>query len=196
MTEGRDPARLIGPALLTERLDNGMRRLKRPLEIEVDGTTWKVPEDSITDYSTIPSIGRLLVRWSQVDLAGVVHDHLYRDPKETGQPGVSRWRADRIWRRIAVSGKTAAKPLSAWLCWGALVAYGGIAWGMARKRNLLLPLLQAWVASLLLTFPPVFFAVRFFGLGLGCWLPICGVLATLITFTTWNTVRKTDSVPK
>ena len=72
-----DPAKLVSDWLRTERQPNGTRILLRELNVDVDSTVINVPEGISTDFSTIPWYGRFLVRWSRVDIAGVVHDYLY-----------------------------------------------------------------------------------------------------------------------
>ena len=96
-----------GP-LQTERQRDGRRRLLRDLTVEVDGEQFTIPVDTLTDFSTIPWFGRILVRWSRVDIAGVVHDCLYR------KKITSRARADRIWRLCAMAGCHHANAVQAW----------------------------------------------------------------------------------
>lgn len=136
-----------GP-LQTERMPNGKRRLLRDLVIESDRTDWTIVEGYETDYSSIPAVGRALVRWSRVDIAGVVHDHLYSDA-----PGnISRGRADRIWRLVAQAGDHGANAFQGWICWLALRGYGGIVWWGYRKNGFrkALAYAQAAIISVLL----------------------------------------------
>ena len=72
-------------------------------------------DDFKTDYSSDP-IG--LLDWSKVDVAGVVHDYLYRDP------GTTRWQADWIWFKIARSGKWKCSLLTACLGWLGMRLFG------------------------------------------------------------------------
>ena len=65
-----DPAVLVSENLRTERLSDGTRSLLRELVVEVDSIEIDVPQGVITDFSTIPWFGRILVRWSRVDIAG------------------------------------------------------------------------------------------------------------------------------
>lgn len=123
------PTCLVSGMLRTERLEDGRRRLLRDLVVQVDGQHLTVPGDTRTDYSSIPWFGRAVVRWSKVDIAGVVHDWLY----QTGS--MSRARADRIWRLVAIAGDHHANALQAWLCWAALRIGGWIAWNRHRIRN-------------------------------------------------------------
>ena len=83
---------------------------------DVEGRVVKVPQGTETDFSTIPWYGRILVRWSKVDVAGVVHDRLY----ETGAVGKSR--ADRIWRIVAQAGQHHANWFQAWVGWLAVAS--------------------------------------------------------------------------
>ena len=71
-----------GP-LRVERLPDGRRKLLRPLKVDVSPTAHgqdiqTVPEGFSMDYSSLPWDLRWLVKWDRVDIAGVVHDHLYR----------------------------------------------------------------------------------------------------------------------
>jgi hypothetical protein len=121
------PTRLISGRLQTERLENGRRSLLRALVVEVDGVRIEVPPGTDTDFSSIPWIARMLVKWSRVDIAGVVHDWLYR----TGD--LSRARADTIWRLVALAGEHHANWLQAWLGWLGLRAGGWWAWCRHRR---------------------------------------------------------------
>ena len=123
--------------LRTDRLPTGRREILRELIVCADGTDWVIPTGTKTDFSSIPAIGRSLVRWSRVDIAGVVHDWLYL----TGQ--VSRARADRVWRLVAQKGQHSANSFQAWIAWMALRGYGGIAWAGHRRT------LRAWVFALI-----------------------------------------------
>ncbi|MCH9816714.1 MAG: DUF1353 domain-containing protein [Actinomycetia bacterium] len=126
MTEA---AELLSGSLQTERLADGTRKLLRELIVRVGADTIVVPEGFVTDYSSIPWFGRSLVRWSRVDIAGVVHDFLY----QSGQ--VSRERADEIWRITAMSGEHSANAVQAWLAWAALRVGGSGAWNSYRSRS-------------------------------------------------------------
>ena len=110
-----------GP-LRTERCPDGRRKLLRPLRVELDGRRIAVPRGFVTDYSSIPSFGRFVVRWSRVDVAGVVHDWLYARRR------LPRSEADDLWRLAARSGECRANRLQAWVCWKALRWFGGFAW--------------------------------------------------------------------
>ena len=111
----------------TERQTNGSRRLLRDLVVEVEDEEVTVPEDTTTDFSTIPWFGRILVRWSKVDIAGVVHDFLYQSGTK------SRAEADRIWRLVAVAGEHHANALQAYVGWFFLRLVGWIAWNRYRR---------------------------------------------------------------
>ncbi|MEM1108584.1 MAG: DUF1353 domain-containing protein [Planctomycetota bacterium] len=126
---GDGPVGWCGGPLQTERLRNGRRKLLRTFCVAVDGRQILVPAETDTDFSSIPSYARFLVRWSKVDLAGVVHDYLY-------QVGLfPRSYADRIWRLVAVSGKHRANPVQAWIAWFFLRVFGHIAWMQHRRRQ-------------------------------------------------------------
>ena len=66
------PSCLQSPPLRTDRLPSGRRQLVRDLIVCVDEQTWTIPQGTDTDYSSIPAIGRFVVRWSRVDIAGVI----------------------------------------------------------------------------------------------------------------------------
>lgn len=76
------------------------------------------------DYSSIPWGLRWLVNWSRVDIAGVVHDHIYR--KKTEFTWCERWDADVVWFRLARSGVNRANWLQAAL--GLVGLYLGACW--------------------------------------------------------------------
>lgn len=80
-------------SLRTERLSDGRRKLLRDLVVEIGGADpITIPAGFVTDFSSIPWFARALVRWSRVDIAGVVHDWLYTTSE------LSRRQADRLWR--------------------------------------------------------------------------------------------------
>lgn len=151
MATGRDPCGdwtdaqydglLTGP-LRTARLSSGHRHLCHALGIEVDGMALVVPETFVTDYSSIPWYGRFLVRWSRVDIAGVVHDWLYNAGPEV--TGVNRRAADRVWRLIARRGDHAASWIQAWTAWAMLRFFGGWAWASYRRCGKAYALAALW----------------------------------------------------
>lgn len=117
-----ESTRLVSGPLQTERMENGRRRLLRELIVEVAGERISIPAGTETDFSSIPWFGRMLVRWSRVDVAGVVHDWLY-------QTGVmSRARSDTIWRLVATAGEHRANQFQAWTAWAGLRIGGWYAW--------------------------------------------------------------------
>ena len=119
----RLPSRVIGGALKTMRIRSGRRKLLRDLVVRVGehGGSRKVtvPKDFVTDFSSIPWFGRWVVRWSRVDIAGVVHDYLYT-LAGSDKYGCSRACIDIVWYRIAVSGETRANRMQAMVCWFAI----------------------------------------------------------------------------
>ena len=121
--------RSSGP-LQTERRSDGNRALLRDFTVVVEGHAYTVPEKAITDYSTIPWFGRFLVRWSKVDIAGVIHDCLY----QTGH-ALSRSQADRVWRIVAKAGEHRANWIQAWIGWASLRVGGWIAWNRYRSED-------------------------------------------------------------
>ena len=119
----------MGNLLRTERQPDGSRRLLSDLVVEVDGIEITVPAGTFTDFSSIPWIGRVLVRWSKVDVAGVVHDWLYQSAF------TSRARADKIWRLLALSGEHRANAIQAFIGWFALRIGGWSSWNQHRARD-------------------------------------------------------------
>lgn len=132
------PTRVQGEpgALRVERLSDGRRQLVRDLRVDVsrdvDGKDIvEVQKDFVTDYSSLPWGTRWLVHWSRVDVAGVVHDYLYRCGAKVPDR-YTKAQSDRIWRWIALSGDRRAWLYQAWLGWLALRLFG---WWAFRKRN-------------------------------------------------------------
>ncbi len=121
--------RIVGDMLQTERMDDGRRRLLRDLNLEIEGDPITIPAGTITDFSSIPWFGRILVRWSKVDIAGVVHDWYY----QTGAS--SRARADAIWRLVSMAGTHHANAFQAWVGWFALRVGGWISWRRYRRKS-------------------------------------------------------------
>lgn len=121
--------RLVSGPLQTERMSNGRRRLLRDLVVRVARDHIIVPAGTETDFSSIPWFGRTLVRWSKVDVAGVVHDWLYL----TGEK--DRADADDIWRLVATAGDHRANAFQAWTAWLGLRIGGWYAWGQRRDGD-------------------------------------------------------------
>ena len=122
---------IVGGNLRTERLPNGKRTLLRALTVRLGGEGGEditVPAGTETDFSSIPWFGRILVRWSRVDIAGVVHDYLYAEQSK------SRREADRIWRDVAIAGEHSANWVQVTIGYLALRISGWISW--ARKREI------------------------------------------------------------
>ena len=116
-------------SLQTERLPNGKRRLLCDLKVDINGREYIVPSGFETDFSSVPWFGRFVVRWSKIDIAGVVHDYLYDHGAGT------RSNADWVWYQVAISGSHRANLLQAWICWISLVLFGWIAWNNARRTR-------------------------------------------------------------
>ena len=117
-----------GP-LQVERLPNGRRKLLRDLCVDVsptgDGSNIiTVCAGFRMDYSSFPWGLRWLVNWDRVDIAGVVHDYLYRTSQSFTYR--TRWEADLVWFRLARSGGHCANWLQASLGLGGL--YLGACW--------------------------------------------------------------------
>ena len=121
-----------GYRLKVQRCDDGRRRLVEPLHVDVssddnDRQIVEIPAGKfVTDYSSLPFGTRWVVHWSRVDVAGVVHDYMYRTDAELPDSGRrwNRWRIDRVWRMIALSGDHRANCVQAWVCWLAMLVGG------------------------------------------------------------------------
>jgi len=125
----KEHTRVLGNMMQTERREDGKRILLRDLNLEIKGELVTIPAGTITDFSSIPWFGRMLVRWSKVDIAGVVHDRYY----QTGT--IKRSRADAVWRMVAMAGTHHANAVQAWIGWLALRVGGWIAWRNYRNHN-------------------------------------------------------------
>ena len=139
-------SRVVGEPLHTKRNCDGRRILLCDLVINVEGTcigkSADVPEIRIskgfkTDYSSIPTPLQWVVRWSKVDVAGVVHDWLYRDGRSTlsGNERDKRKCADEMWKEIALSGQHRATCCQATICWLALRLFGCWFWHKHRPKQ-------------------------------------------------------------
>ena len=169
---------VLGYELQAERLPSGNRKLIRCLKVQelctpLTDVNVKKPETGglrgqvrgtageidvfpgfETDFSSIPTPLQFFVRWSRVDVAGVVHDFLYRD---TNCP---REAADAIWWELARSGDHRASSFRAWVCWLMLRGFGG--WSrQSSPEHRVMPFLSAVLvgAVLLVLLPPVTLAV-------------------------------------
>ena len=134
-TDGGAPSRVLSRPLQVERVAQRFgRQLTRALVVQDLTGDYKtritVPIGFRTDYSSIPAPCRSIVHWSKVDIAGVVHDHLYREQ------GMSRRDDDNIWWLLARSGRWRADPIQAWLCWLALRGFGWTSRPGARQFEL------------------------------------------------------------
>ncbi len=117
------------PDLETIRLPSGRRKLIKALTVTVPAyQEFVIPAGFITDYSSIPAFARIVVRWSKVDVAGVVHDYLYANQF------LSRKDSDKIWYIIAISGNGANR-VQAKLCYWGLRVGGWAVWSKHAKAN-------------------------------------------------------------
>lgn len=119
----------MGDHLITMRLPSGRRRLMEPLTVKANGLTFDIPAGFETDYSSIPAAARWLVRWDRVDIAGVVHDYLYKEAP------YGRRRADQMWRRVATRGDHHANWVQATLGYYGLRVGGWWAWRKHRAND-------------------------------------------------------------
>ncbi len=125
---------VLNQALQTERLSDGRRKLLREFNLKIDDEFFAIEKDFETDYSSIPWFGRFVVHWSKVDIAGVIHDWLYKFGKIDGT-AITRSYADRVWRKTAKSGSHHANGVQAWICWISLRLFGFIVWRRYRKEQ-------------------------------------------------------------
>lgn len=132
-----DISRVLHPlgALHVERRRDGRRRLLRRLRVDVsklqdESVVAEVPSRFVTDYSSIPWYGRFLVRWSKVDVAGVVDDYLYRTDAVLNEHGEeicldntidAPRRADAIWSMVARTADRSTNRVQAWVGFRALL---------------------------------------------------------------------------
>ena len=120
---------VVGGALQTERQTDGTRNLLRELQVCTGRHCITVPSQFVTDFSSIPALLHWVVRWSRVDVAGVVHDFLY------AHGTLSRWKADGVCFEVARSGKHRASLLQAVACWSALCLFGWYIWIRPANRR-------------------------------------------------------------
>lgn len=111
-----------GSELQVKRLPGGRRELLEEFTVVVKDRTIIVPKGFDTDYSSIPIWAAWTMHWTKVDVAGVIHDWLYRCE------GVCRSEEDKIWYLIARSGKHRANQVQAFLGWLALRVAGRRSW--------------------------------------------------------------------
>ncbi|MCP4809519.1 MAG: DUF1353 domain-containing protein [Proteobacteria bacterium] len=127
-------AELTSAPLRTVRLEDGRCELLEDLEIRIDHLIIRVPKGTHTDFSSVPQAFAWFVRWSRVDVAGVVHDHLYQVGGDPSQ-GLDRERADWLWAIVAMSGQSRANAVQGWVGYVALRLAGRPAWRrLARSR--------------------------------------------------------------
>lgn len=122
-------ADIVGTPLRTERLPDGKRKVLEDLIVCVRGEHFIVKAGAVTDYSSFPWWASWVVHWSKVDIAGVVHDQLYVTALR------SKWEADRLWFRIAISGKHRANRFQASLGWLGLMLGGWYVWNRYRRNE-------------------------------------------------------------
>lgn len=113
----------------TRRLPDGRRMLLVDLVMVIDDVRYVVPRGLVTDYSSVPFGLRWACHWTRVDIAGVVHDWLYKSAYLT------RRDADRIWREVALAGKRRAHPVQGYGGWLLLRIGGWYAWEMHRLND-------------------------------------------------------------
>jgi len=130
-------SRQLSPPLRTEREADGRRVLLEPLVVDL-GKRFKglegfadegivtIPAGFDTDFSSIPAaLQWMLGDYRRYDIAGVVHDWLYR-------VGAPRGAADAVWRHIARSGEYRVGPVRGIFGWAGL-RMGG--WRSYRSRQ-------------------------------------------------------------
>ena len=122
-------SRVVGKPLQVVRDCDGRRLLVRDLTVNVKGTVIErvtdkekivIREGFKTDYSSIPTMFQWIVHWSKVDLAGVVHDWLYREGRKALGEKYTRRQADTMWRMMSLSGERRASWMQSVVCWLAI----------------------------------------------------------------------------
>lgn len=128
------------PLSTTKNDKTGDNVVDRPFFIIADGLLIEIPTGFPTDFSSYPPFSRSIVAPKRVDLAGAVHDKLYWSEE------VSRRRADKIWRMIAIHGDVRANLLQGWASWAGLRLGGWNQWRKYRKGKVKKEL-QMWVVE-------------------------------------------------
>ena len=141
---------VIGEPLQTRRLPDGTRQLLRPLQVSVCGHYIRIEQGFLTDFSSIPTLLSWIVRWSRVDVAGVVHDALFNpsdccsvfDHSDTERKRnlvnkITIDEADRVWSAVARSGSTRGRAgrAQAALCHLGLYSFGWRTWNRYRGKG-------------------------------------------------------------
>lgn len=139
-------ATVISGPLQDEREENGRRVLLRELIVSLNGslptlkgikgirvlkrhTMITIPKGFDTDYSSIPWFAlSIMGPWQDHDIAGVVHDYLYKKQ-------APRKVADQIWRITASSGKRHVGPIRGFLGYLGLRVGGWKAYNSYKKRG-------------------------------------------------------------
>ena len=136
-------ARVTSGPIQTQRLPDGRRELLAPVVVDLGvlvtrlhklglgravfltehhTTALKVPKGFDTDFSSIPpALAWALGDWRDYDVAGIVHDWLYRVQ-------APRRLADRVWRWVARSGEPRVNPVRGLLGWLGLRVGGWVAY--------------------------------------------------------------------
>ena len=113
---------------------DGTRLLLEPWHYEDTEGRLTVPAGFRTDYSSIPHrLSWLMPPWWMLDLAGIGHDFLSREPPFDD---IRRARADRAWGRIALAQGNST--YSVWKGYRALRLFGWTAYG-ARNPHVVAP---------------------------------------------------------
>ena len=141
---------VVGAPLQTKRLPDGKRQLLTPLEVSICGHYIRIEQGFVTDFSSIPTLLSWIVRWSRVDVAGVVHDALFNpsgccsvfahsDPERERDlvDEITINRADKIWSEVARSGSTKGRAdrAQAALCHLGLYSFGWRTWNKYRGQG-------------------------------------------------------------
>lgn len=134
---------MAAPALVLEhesplirRLPNGEYRLEEAFRLWVDGRELVIPAGATTDFSSVPWAVAWMADREKHDLAGIVHDFLFRFGT-WGEDGaaVTRAQADRIWRLVGQAGETSLNGLQAWVMWVGLRLGSWVPWRRYRRAS-------------------------------------------------------------
>jgi len=127
-----DGTRVLTRRLVADLEENlGFRKPAKGVKLSPAATTTvTVPVGFDTDYSSIPwGLRNLMGRFDKHDIAGVVHDYLYRIqyPKPL---------ADRAWRLLARAGKTHVNAAQGFFgYWGLRIGAFPAYWARGRQLS-------------------------------------------------------------
>jgi len=106
-----------------------LKNFHASLSVAADTIIVIIPKGFDHDWSSIPTLLKPVMGDDRLyDIAGIVHDWLYRI-------GVQRRIADQIWRHVARSGERHVGPIRGWLGFAGLRLGGWVAYRQIRKQR-------------------------------------------------------------